>query len=574
MKKLTVEEWVQEIDDGLEYRRLYGLEDDWATLEAMYYSVHESSKYGGPNIISSTADAVLSQLNVPIPAVTVKPKRPNLGPASRVLESVDNTLLSDLNVGREVEMASLHAFLWGKGILKYGYDSEFGYSPEFVLGEELGLTMTQFNLKGQRIEFTNAKPGMPWVAACLPHDIVVPYGVKCVDDAPWIAHRIVRHIDDIKQDVKYKHTKNLRPVMSMDDFVKSYRSLIKPYRVGHYDTYYHDTGKSDYCELWEIHDRRTKEIIVIATGHAKFLREEDDVLQINGRLPFIAFSFVPIARTFWTTPDSYYLKPFQAELSDIVNLASKQRRLAILKFLYQEGAFDAGELEKILSPDVGVGAKVKQGVDIKSVLLPLTMPNSNPMLYNDAEHIRACARETVGFSRNQMGEFESKGRRTATEAKVVRESSGLRMSRRQKIIKDVYEELIKSINGIIFEFWKTNKWTEVGGGEGAQWIEYVGQQLKGDYSYNVTFAPAMPEDAETRKQFAMQLFTVFSQVPGVDPQGLITFLINAFNDSEISDIFGGIQNLPIREPQQTGQQAGQQAAQQPQQAAGESNALV
>ena len=568
MKKLTVDEWVEAIDDGLEFRRLYGLEDEWASLEAMFYSVHESSSFGGPNLISSTADSVLSQLTVPTPAVTLKAKRPGLATATRTLESVDNTLLSDLNVGREVEAASLHAFLWGKGIIKNGYDSEFGYSPQFVLGEDLGLTLTQYDLKGKRIEFNNAKPGMPWVSACLPHDIVVPYGTKTLDDAAWLAHRIVRHVEDIKSDVKYKNTKNLNPVMSMEDFTKSYTSTKKPYRTGSIDSRYSDTGQCDYCELWEIHERRTKGIFVIATGHKKFLRDDEDLMQINGDLPFTAFSFTPLARTFWTTPDSYYIKPYQAELCDIVNLASKQRRLSILKFLYQEDAFPLGELEKILSPDVGVGAKVTGGKDLREVLLPLTMPNSNPMLYNDAEQIRRSARETVGFSRNQAGEYENAGRRTATEAKVVREASGVRMSRRQKIISGVYKSIVKKINNTIFSFWRNIRWTDVGGSEGAKWMEYTGSQLKGDYTYKLTFSPAPAETAESRKQFAMLLFSAFSQIPGVDPKELITYLINAFNDSEISDMFGGIQNVKINLAAQQGQ-PGQQK-----QPPGEANALV
>ena len=116
---------------------------------------------------------------------------------------------------------------------------------------------------------------------------------------------------------------------------------------------------------------------------------------------------------------------------------------------------------------------------------------------------------------------------------MSREASGQRMGRRQKIVADVYQELVRKMNNIIFAFWKNVRWTEVSGGEGAKWIEFIGSQLKGDYSYKITFSPAVPETAENRKQFAMQLFSVFSQVPGVDPKELITFLLNAFNDNEI-----------------------------------------
>ncbi len=545
MKELTVDEWIEEIDNGLEYRRLYGLEDKWPSLEALFYSVHESNDYAGDNLIAATGDSLLSQLNVPIPSFIVKAERPDCATAGRVLESVDNSLTKKIKLGRSVDDSSLHAFLWGRGILKFGYDSEFGYDPEFVLGEDLGLTMTQFDMKGRRIEFSNVKPGMPWVSACLPHDIVVPYGTINMDDAPWIAHRVVRHVEDIKRDVKYSNKGNLQPVMSMDDYTQSYRSTMKPYRVGKYDTHFSGTGHADFCELWEIHDRRTGKIYVIATGHDKFLRNTEDLLQLNG-LPFVSFSFVPTARTFWTTPLAFYLMPHQAELTDITKIASIQRRIAVLKFLYSENAFDEGELEKILSPDVGVGAKVKGGTPLAEAVMFLTAPNNNPMLYNDAEQVRGNARETVGFSRMQQGEFAAKGRTTAEEVRTVRQGGDLRISRKGKVIKEVYEESIEKINGIIFEFWKTIKWTEVAGPEGAQWIEYVGGALRGDYTYDVQFSPANMDSLAERKQMALQMYATLSQDPSIDPVKLRTFLVNAFNDREFSDLFGGVENMALQ----------------------------
>lgn len=546
MKELTVEEWNEEINDGLEYRRTYGLEDEWPSLEAMFYSIHETSKDGGDNLIAATGDSLLSQLNVPKPSFLVKAKRPDLSAAARVVESVDNSLIEDLELDDAIDTSSLHAFLFSKGIIKFGYDSEFGYDQNYVLGEDLGLTMTQFDINGKRIEFGGAKPGMPWCASCLPHDIVVPYGVVKAKNSPWVAHRVVRHVEDIKKDVKYENKKMLQPIMSMEDFTKSYLSTIKPYRVGKYDTHYHGTRGVHFCELWEIHDRRTGKIYVIATGHSKFLRNEADLMQLDGGLPFVDFGFIKAARTFWTTPLAYYLKPNQAELADITHIASLQRRISVLKFLYGEDALEDGELDKILSPRVGVGAKVKGGIPLKDAIAILTAPNNNPMLYNDAEFVRKNARETVGFSRNQAGEYEQTGRRTAHEAQIVKEAADLRISRKGKVIKRVYEESIRKINQIIFEFWKTNKWTEVAGPNGAAWISYVGNNLRGDYAYETQFSPASMDSLAERKQMALQMYAALSQDKTIDQVKLRIFLVNAFNDREFADLFGGIENLELQ----------------------------
>ncbi|WP_206514878.1 hypothetical protein, partial [Xanthomonas vesicatoria] len=113
---------------------------------------------------------------------------------------MDEELLYSLKIKREVAHSSLSSFLYGVGFLKIGYDSEFGWDEELVVRQpiDFGMTTSQFDRKGRRIEFGSARPGMPWVHSVLPHDIVLPWGSLSVDKSEWIAHRIVRHIEDIK----------------------------------------------------------------------------------------------------------------------------------------------------------------------------------------------------------------------------------------------------------------------------------------------------------------------------------------------------------------------------------------
>jgi len=299
VENFKVDDWLEEISSGLEFRRKYGLEDHWADLEALFYNVHVSSQ-DGPNLIVSIGDSLLSSLCVPKPYISVKPRR-NLGvTASRVLEGLDNDLLADTGLNEAVEDAVLHSYLWGVGILKIGYDSEWGWNPEFDLdpNDGLGLSLTSFSMKGQRIEYdSDIRPGMPWVRAVLPHDIIVPWGVRDLTETPWIAHRIVRHIDDIKSDVKYSNKRDLRPVMSMDDFVQSYLSVVQPYRMGEEMSSLtgrkEGHGKNEYCELFEIHDKRTGRVKVISTGNKGFLRDDVDMLNLKNGLPFVGMSLVP-----------------------------------------------------------------------------------------------------------------------------------------------------------------------------------------------------------------------------------------------------------------------------------------
>ena len=536
------EDWFEEIEQGLDYRRDYGAETDWARLEDLFYS--RQSLSAGPNIILATGDTLLSSLSVFYPKVVVRARDQEHVRSAKVLEAVDNWLMGELEIPEQVEMSILHAFLWSQGVLKIGYDSEWGYDERFEIGDG---TYTQIDRKGRLIESGIAKRGMPWVRACLPHDIIVPYGTRDEDDARWIAHRVIRHIDEIRADDKYENVRDLEPMLSQKDFVESYRSVRKVYRMGQQWPNRGGTGKAEYCELFEIHDARTRRVLVICTGYGKFLRNDEDLLQLDG-LPFVSMSLVPRARSFWVTPDAYYLQQPQAELNDIALQASKQRRITCLKALAHKSAFDDEELDKAISADVGVVALVNDGVPLDEAI-KLLGGHSNVWIYQDADHVRRNARELVGFSRNRFGEYETVGRRTATEAGIVERAAQARIARRQKALSRVYRKVVSKINQILFEFWSSERVIELVGPEGAEWVRFSGDSLRGDYSYEIELTSEPPVAEETRRRRALELYMLLRQDPMIDPQGLAEFLVSAFGDPELEGIFAGRsrnRNAPLR----------------------------
>lgn len=531
-RELKPDEWLQEIIHGLEYRQRFGIEQKWGTIEAIYYNVHESMTNDGPNILLSQGDSMLSTLTVPMPRIKVNPQSPEaVGPAP-LLQALDNTLFRSLCVAFEAERAALHAYLFGTGIVKIGYDSEWGYDPSQDIGGQrmpIGMTLSQFNKKGTRRLETdmNVVPGMPWLRAVMPHDIVVPWGTRDVSDAPWIAHRIVRQVDELKADVKYSNVKRIEPQMSMRDFVDSYRSTIRLLNS-------RSTRQPEYVEIWEIHDRRTAKIHAVVSNHDKFIRSDRNALQINNRLPFASISFTPRSRAFWTTPDAYYLFHIQAELSDVAKQRTKQRRIATVKFAYSETAMDEEEVAKLLSPDVGAAAKVKSGFNVKDAIARIDN-QVNQFLTLEEEHLRQNAREQIGFSRNQLGEF-SGGRKTATEVATVDNSSRLRMSRRGLGMKRLYEDIVEIINGVVFTHWTLPRYVEViGEKKTAEWLQTTGAQLKGRYSYEITLVDDATMKAEGME--ALQLYMILAQDPSIDPVALREYLINSVADPRFERLF-------------------------------------
>lgn len=543
----SVDEWNLAIADGLEYRRLYGREPEWAKCEALFYQADERQNANvGPNILSSTGDALLSTLLVPNPYFVLKALRMDTVECTPILESILNTLIYSLKIKESFEQSGLHAFLYGRGIVKLGYDSEFGYDPSTDLGFKhnniLGISLTQFDKKGQKIEYNDYSPGMPWCAPVMPHDFVVPWGTgPKLTSAPWCAHRIIRHVDDVKADKKYENTKDLYPSLSMSDYMKSYLTVMKPYRMGDSNQSSirrrDGTDKAEYVEMWEIHDTRTGRVKVIATGYDKFLRDEIDYLQEDG-LPFVSFGFVPQSRSFWNTPDSVYLQATQNEAIDIAEMQRKSRRISTLRFLHEEGTIEPDELEKFMSGVIGVSVKYKPNGGQGAPITALNPQTANNVLQQEAESIRRDARETVGFGRNQMGEYEGTGRRTASEAMIVQQNADQRLTRREQIVADGYCELGRKISKTIFKFWKTPRLTEIVGPDGAvQWQSFTGSQLKGEYQFRIGFSHEPLEGLQARRQAAIGIYQLLVQDPSINQIELRRYLARAFNDPEFNRLF-------------------------------------
>ncbi|RLG87894.1 MAG: hypothetical protein DRO16_05600 [Thermoprotei archaeon] len=554
---LSPEDWMIEIENGLEYRRQFGKEDAWNQLELDYTNDEESNCNVGANLIYSMGDALYSSLCVPDPEFLISPEHPSGVDRAPVVEAVDNWLIKKLKIKREVDDAILHSYLFSRAILKIGYDSEFGWSPYYDIGTQdnlAGLTLTQFDKKGNRIEFGSAQPGMPWISAVLPHDIVVPWGVKNLDDAPWIAHRVIRLNSFIKKDPKYKNHSRLEPNMSMEGFVNSYGHVMAKRRRDAADSIIRKysgevNSKNIFNVLWEIHDKMTGRVYVISPNYDKFLRDSIDALQIDG-LPFVSGTLVKHPRSFWGTPQAFYLGQIQANEEDIASIAYKQRRVNILRFLANEKAMSKDEVDKLISGDVGAVAFTKGTTPIREAFVPVAQ-GSNMQLALESNANRANARDAIGFSRNQLGEYDDSSRRTAREATFVKQGSELRTSKRTGMVVDLYIDAITKINKICFTYWKLPRYMMVGN----EWVRFTGEEIEGDYLYDVTLSTKRNLSRAQRKIEAMQMMTQLAQIPGIDLNAMKQYIIDASADPAFPTILGlGTRGQQIQDREPVGRE--------------------
>lgn len=543
-RSLSPQEWMTHIRKGERYREIYGKSKHWKKWWKFYRGEFGSQELMPVNLFFSFARSIVPRIYFRNPQVSVIPLRPGYYLQAKILERLDNRLIRETGCKNELRAIGLDAFLFGTGILKFGYDSEFGYDPESAKlvegGYETGsgevgpdepppvdfaAIPPQHLPAKERIEYNfNVQSGWPWVQRISPASFVVPWGTARLEFAPWCAHSVVRHIDDVKADPKYENTDELSPTLR--EVPNPFEDKDDGYAIDGSGLYAEDTSVDEYVKLWEIYDAKTSKIYVIADGYDKFLRVDDFPLLEMG-YPFKALTFNTDNDHFWGIPDSVNLEPLQLELNGIRTQSKFHRILSKVKFLYRKNAIKQEELMKLLSnAELGIGIEVDGDLDSAVRVLSGHIP---PDLTRASREIREDMREILGFSRNQLGEFDASSRRTATEANIVQQASAIRIDERRDAMADVLLYAVQVFNWYIFHNWNEQRVEQIVGPDGIRyWTSFIGENLRGEYGYRIDPDNTLPVTAETRRAQAMQLAQMFANDPEVNSLELKRHLFTQF----------------------------------------------
>ena len=498
-----VSHWTDEIRDGLEYRKKYSTEQNWKDYRE-YYRCNWGAEIMPINRIFSFGKTLIPNTYFKSPRISVTHTKPGMEVHARVVESVDNYLIRESNLKKTIKKAILIAYITGTAPIKLGYDSEYGYLPVQAVDQD-NATVTQTSTKEARlIEYNQGvKPGHPWALPVQPEDFVVPYGYDSITSVPWVAHRILRPLDDVMQDQKYRIKEPLKGTF-IQNTGKSPTSMSR------------ENLDKKFCELWEIRDVRTKEIIVMC--EEQIILQEEDVLQIEG-LPYETIIFNEDPEHFWGISDVKVLEPQQLEMNESRTQLSQHRKITLLKFLYLKGAIKENQLENFLSGKVGPAVEI-DGESLNNAITTL-QPHVPPDFYAELRQLESEMTRSLGSSENQEGAFSPYHGKTATESMIVSQADQMRMSERRDVVGDTLLNIMRKWNQYIFSFWTGERVTQVAGPEGGMyWVQYSSEQLKGEYDLQIDVDSGIPITKTLKTQMADGLLALYRNDPLVDQRGL------------------------------------------------------
>lgn len=511
MPKMTeIEEiafWEKVRKQGEKFRLETAIENQWAVYRAYYRNEFDEGILP-ENLVFPLIKSIVPRVYFRDPKVIITPQRPGFSVQAKILETIDNWVIRQMRLKKSMKRIIQDACTYGTGIGKSGYDSEFGYDAE----EQRTKSEVEqyFNATGtweedtEVIEYDESiLPGTPWYKRVHGNNLILPYGCEDVKDTWCVIHKVVRHIDDVKADRKYVKTDRLTPTHTL---AAKYGKEMQRRPGMALDT--------DYVVLYEITDLRTKRSKVIAEGHNFFLRNDIDELLAAGN-PYDLMVFNEDDASAWGLSDVMYLDPQQREINEISTQYRTQRQLSVLKVLAREGLFSPEQRERFMSGELGALVEVAGSMsdDIRASIMQFEPRFTNELL-EAKQVVRESAREQVGFSRNEQGDYDTSSRRTAYEASLVHAAHQIRVDERRDVAADMYVDIIQRINKYIFKFWTEQRYAEVVGPDNAKyWVNYTGAMLRGDYYYQVDPDTSQQRSSELRKSEALQLLQVVGSLP-------------------------------------------------------------
>lgn len=511
----TTKEWRNWIEQAIRYKEKYSNSQRWPIYKDYYRGRYSSYKGTNEGILPYNLTYAMARTIVPAtyfrnPYVMVSNRmRPGQEIQSKVIESLMNWSMEVMEVKAAFKTSVLDAVLCGRGIIKLGFDSEYGFRR--------GQADTRRGKNGAFIEYdSRVREGMPWLKRQDPSSYLVPFGVRELDDCPWVDHIILRPTEDVRNDKKYKGVKDFKgslveksvQIVGKQQLLEDLKSVV------------------DITEIHEIRDVRTGEVLCLILGGSSdsggdqiILGPIKDDLQLGG-LPLVSFCFNEDPEHFWCAGDAEMLEPCQLEMNEVKTQAMYHRRVALLKFLAQKGAIDPAERDKFLSENVAPFIEVNGD---PTRLLSILQPHIPPDFALYGNGIREDVREIIGMSRQGMGELPS-GRRTKFEVSVAQQGQEIRMDEKRDAVADALEKAMRKTLQIMLTYWKAEHVTQVVGYDGARyWVQLDPKEILDEYNFKVDVESMGANSKAQKRQDIMQII----QALGSNPRANLDYLLKA-----------------------------------------------
>ena len=544
MARETKADRFQRVQDRLELGRRWrtdeGYDIKWRRLIDLYRGKTfwnagrlDSQDRISVNLAFSTVNVIAPSIAVNHPKITVAPTREDDQDRAVFVESIVNYLWRHHDYRKPFRQAVKDFLIVGHGWVKVGW--KFSERERPLSSQEMDGMYAQAaqEVQDYSYAFPDAAGDLPSdedIYASLPHsqmeivedqafvervspfDMLVDPEATCLEDAKWIAQRIVRPLEEVKKDRRFKAAvrrnltgdSGLKVRWDNDNEREEYSDLV------------------DRVTLYEYYNLEEGTLCVSAYNGEDYLLDPIPMPYDFGH-PFVMLRNYDVPDVFYPMGDLEAIESLQEELNKTRTQMVNHRKRYARKYLYHERSFGPEGRESLESDEDGRFVPViDENRGLNEVVVPVPQVPLAPEIYQQSHIIEQDINTVSGvseYARGQMPEI----RRTATEASIIADAGNARASDKLAIIEIGIGEIGRRVMQLMQQYMTEAQMVRITGKDDTKYfVAYSRDDIVGEYDFEVEGGSTQPMNETARRQQAISLMNAMAPLVGVviDPSEL------------------------------------------------------
>lgn len=461
------------------------------------------------NLIHAYIRTEIPSLYLRDPHIEVVPKKGSSILSAKIRELAINYIWRTKNFKRETKKNIRDALVIGHSWFKSGYTGQFG-----VIEDENGR-LTEYIDKEEFFGYR-----VPWKNVTFNSESIDP-----PHDARWMAHEILRPLEDVQANKRYKNTANLNgsPIIEGTQDLGSRRPVQSV-----------TDGEVLWIRLWEIWDIVNQKVCTIAEGCDEYLEVKDWPYKLKG-FPFKMLAFNEFNDQAYAVSDVFM---FYSQVLELIKIRAMQ--LDHLKRFNRQYETEKGNLDDEAKTTLSLG--LAGGViEVNAIgkIQPISYPPIQADVYAIEERVKEDMVNVSGQSPLERGASQKTTTRTVGELMAVQRGAQNRRSERVDMVEDFFEAVSRDQISLLMQFADLPFYVKLTGKEPQELIDmlrgrpsaqdigavtdnegftFTKEDIQGEFDVDIKAGSTIPMDRENYMQILLQVLELAQKV-GAIPGG-------------------------------------------------------
>ena len=552
----TLKRYRGRVESVQSWRRDEGYDRTWERLRDMYRLRMFRADSAEDRILVAISFATINVIEPAVainhPKFVVSAATDTEASGAAIGEAVLNYLWRHYDFQPEFRRAVKDFLVYGHGWIKVGYRYIEGEKPidPHLLGAQVQDQLDQaHHFALNQPDLAAALPSedeiiasvpttetvtfedRPFVERVSPFDVFVDPEATDIREAAWIAQRIVRPIEDVKRDKRYKQS--VRSKMEADGSTSWHLDKSK----------FSVEVEKGRVTLWEFYDLKRNTVCVFTMTGDGFLVDPTELPYAYGH-PFVMLRDFNVPDQFYPIGELEALEPLQNELNQTRSAMVRARKLDIRKYVAKKSALTPSAIDALKSDRDNTVVVIEEDVPLGDVIQPLPQINTRPELFQHSEQILNDFDRVSGVSEYQKGQLPEI-RRTATEASIIQDAANARAADKLDTVQLACAQVGRRVLQLMQQYMTEQQTARITGDmptaqdpnqpqpqsqqlvtspDGKQgWFKFSREDIQGEFDFSVEAGSMQPLNEAYRRQSALQFLQVIGPFLGngvLDPRAV------------------------------------------------------